>query len=192
MEAWLLWLLVAHPLLLVAGLFSLDGFGLPVVPELLTLLVFAPDPDLSWGLQILAIIVLVETAAAGLLYLLVRRLGLPPRLQRFMAAYAGMLLGQDERLLLLNRFVPVLPAAGAFIHAANWRPWRALGFVALGSVLKYGVLLAASALAFHWLSATEATWVSLGAAVSFVAASALIAVRRRKAQAATGPVAASA
>jgi len=66
-----------------------------------------------------------------------------------MAAYAADAARQDERLLLLNRFVPVLPAAGAFIFAAGWRPWRALGFVALGSVLKYGILLAASALAFH-------------------------------------------
>src|ERR1051326_4428952 len=105
-----------------------------------------PDPPLGGALQILAIIVTGETAAAGLLFLVVRQVGLPARLQRFMAAYAGMLLGQDERLLLLNRFVPVLPAAGAFIHAANWRPGRALAFVALGSTIKYGLLLAASAL----------------------------------------------
>jgi len=43
MEAWLLWLLVAHPLLLVAGLFSLDAFGLPRRPR-------APDaPGLRAG-----------------------------------------------------------------------------------------------------------------------------------------------
>src|ERR1051326_6034871 len=97
MEDELVWLLATQPLRLVAGRVSLDGMGLPVLPELMTLLVFAPDPHLGWGLQILAIIVTVETAAAGLLFLVVRQVGLPARLQRFMAAYAGMLLGQDER-----------------------------------------------------------------------------------------------
>jgi len=174
------WLLATHPLLLVAGLFGLDGMGLPVLPEVLTLLVFAPHPHLGWGVQILAVIVAVETAAAGLLYLLVRTTGLPGRLQRGMASYAGMLLGRDERLLLVNRFVPVLPAAGAFIHAAGWRPRRALLFVALGSALKYGLLLAGEALAFHWLSARDASILSLSAAVLFVVASAVVALRRKQ------------
>jgi hypothetical protein len=182
MEDELVWLLATHPLLAVAGLFSLDGMGLPVLPEVMTLLVFAPDPHLEWGLEILAIIVAVETLAAGLLFLVVRQVGLPPRLQRWMAGYTTMLLGRDERLLILNRFVPVLPAAGAFIHAAGWRPGRALLFVAIGSTLKYGLLLLASAVAFHWLSAREATWASVSAAVLFIVTSATLALRRRSIQ----------
>lgn len=180
MEDLLVWLLAAHPLLVIAGLFSLDGMGLPVLPEVVTLLIFAPEPTLDWGLQILAIIAVVETAAAGALFLVVRKVGLHPRLERAMSRYAAMLLGKDERLLLLNRFVPVLPAAGAFIHAANWRPMRSLAFIAIGSVLKYGLLLAGSALAFQWMDPTDATVLSVGAAAVFVGASWLVGRHQRR------------
>lgn len=177
-----MWLLATHPLLALAGLFGLDGLGLPLLPEVAALLVFGLHPMASWGVAMLAVIAAAETVAAALLCLVVRATGLPPRLQRFMAAYAGMLVGRDERLLLVNRFVPVLPAAGAFIHAANWRPGRSLAFIALGSVVKYGLLLGGSALAFRWLPSRDATFASLGAAAVFITVSGLLALRRRLAQ----------
>lgn len=183
LPGWLVVLAASHPFLLLAGLFSLDGMGIPVLPEVATLVVFAPDPTLGWGLQILAIIVAAETVATAVLYLLVRRIGLPARLERAMARYTGMLLGRDERLILLNRVMPVLPAVGAFMHAAQWRPMRSLAFVAVGSAAKYGALLAGSALAFQLMGAREATLLSVGCAVLFVGLSWLVAWRRRKAQA---------
>lgn len=172
----------ANPLLVLVAAFTLDSLGIPSVPEITTLLVFSVRPTLAWAATILAIVVAVEVVAGWLLYAAVRRFGLPPWLSRLMQRYSGALVVNDERLLLVNRIFPVLPFAAAFIHVGGWRVRRAFAFVALGSFVKYGVLLLFSGIAFAYLESWWARAVSLGGVVLFMAASWLVARRRPRAR----------
>lgn len=171
-------LMANYALSVVALVFLLDGLGLPLVPELAALAAFAKHPTLAWGLQILFIIVAMEVVAAVALYVLVDRLGVPLWLRRAMNGYAQGMLLHDERLLLLNRVIPVLPVAGAFIRVNEWRPRRSFAFIALGSLAKYGLVLAFSGAAFGYFTDRTAFLVSLGLAALFLAVSWTITIRR--------------
>jgi len=180
----MLWEVVqAHPDAAVAVVLLLDGLGIPLMPELSVLFAFSLRPTWAWGLGLVGLVAAVETLAAGLLYAFVAFVGLPGWLRRLMSGYTRLLLVNDERLLLLNRVVPVLPMAGAFVRVRNWRLGRSLGFIALGSALKYGLLLALASTAYAFFSSDAALAVSLGLATAFLATSWGLAFRARRRQA---------
>ena len=169
---------VAHPVAAISLVFLMDGLGVPLMPELAALFAFAQSPGLGWGALLVLVITLIEVAAAGILYGAVALFGVPGWLGRLMRGYAGNLLVRDERLLLLNRVVPVLPVAGAFVRVSGWRPARSFLFIAVGSVVKYGTLLSVSGLAYHYFSGPWPVVVSLSAAALFLAASSAWSLRR--------------
>ncbi|MEA3202612.1 MAG: hypothetical protein QOI63_278 [Thermoplasmata archaeon] len=169
---------VAHPVAALALVFLLDGLGLPLMPEVAALLAFAHDPTLAWGATLLGLIVAMEVVAAVVLYTLVDTLGAPRLVRRLMAGYTTAMLVRDERLLLLNRVVPVLPIAGAFIAVNQWRPLRSFAFIALGSAAKYSLVFALSSLAFAYFSGPWALAASLSLGGLFLAASWTLSLRR--------------
>lgn len=168
----------AHPLAMLVVVFLLDGLGIPLMPEIAMLLAFGTDPTWQWGLAIVALAVVLEVLATSLVWGLLGATGMPRRLQRVMDAYAGAMLVSDERLLLVNRFVPVLPVVGAFIRARSWRIGLSLAYVALGSAVKYGLLVTVAAAAYEYFSSAWAFGVSLGLAGTFIAVSWGFAMRR--------------
>jgi membrane protein DedA with SNARE-associated domain len=48
---------------------------------------------------------------------------------------------RDERVILMNRAVPVIPMVGAFIATLGWNYRRSMAYVAAGGLAKYAVLL---------------------------------------------------
>jgi len=173
------WTLVqAHPALAVALLFLLDGLGVPLMPEVGVLLAFKIDPTAGWGIALLGVVVAMELLASLLLYGMVRYIGLPGRMERFLAGYSRTLLVSDERLLLLNRVVPVLPMSGAFIHIRQWPPVRSFVYIAVGSFAKYGLLLLAAGSAYNYFQSGTAFAVGLVLAGGFLAVSWGFALRR--------------
>ncbi len=168
----------AHPLAAVAIVFLLDGLGVPLLPELAILGAFLQNPTLAWGAALVAIAAAVEVMTAGLLYYLTGMIRLPGWLRRLMDGYAGSLLVSDEKLVLVNRVVPVLPVVGAFIRVRGWRPGLAVFYVGLGSVAKYGALLLAATSAYKYFDSSTALAVSLSAAAAFLAASWGYSIRR--------------
>ncbi|HUR62264.1 MAG TPA: hypothetical protein VM286_07890 [Candidatus Thermoplasmatota archaeon] len=172
MEELAVWqVMVAHPVALLALVFLLDGLGLPLMPEVAALLAFAQHPTLAWGALLLAIIVAMEVGAALVLYGIVDTLGAPRFVRRLMAGYTTAMLLRDERLLLLNRVVPVLPVAGAFIAVNQWRPLRSFLFIAAGSLAKYALVFALSGLAYAYFKGPWAMVASLSLGGIFLAAS---------------------
>lgn len=167
-----LWVLVqAHPFAAVAVVFLLDGLGVPLLPELAVLGAFILEPSWERGAALLALAAIIEGAAAGFLHYLTGVLRLPRWLDRLMDGYSGSLLVNDERLILLNRIIPVLPAVGAFIRVRQWKPWKAILYVSLGSVAKYGIILLAAHAAYDYFDSSTALAVSLGLAGAFLAVS---------------------
>lgn len=179
MNPFLPWQLVqAHPAAAVAVVFLLDGLGVPLLPEVAVLLAFALHPTAGWGLALLGIVVAMEVLASALLYGIVRYVGIPARLSRLLSGYSRTLLVSDERLLLLNRVIPVLPMSGAFIHVRQWRPLRSFLYLAVGSFAKYGLLLLVAGSAYRYFESGAALTVGLGLAGLFLAASWTVSLRR--------------
>ncbi|HEX2066573.1 MAG TPA: hypothetical protein VHI93_07155 [Candidatus Thermoplasmatota archaeon] len=179
MEELAIWrIAVAHPVAVLAVIFVLDGLGLPLMPEVAALLAFAQDPSLLWGALLLALIVAMEVAAALFLYAAVATLGTPRPVRRLMGGYTAAMLVRDERLLLLNRVVPVLPFAGAFIAVNGWRPLRSLAYIALGSAGKYALVFLLSGLAYAYFAGPWALAASVGLGALFLAVSWSLSLRR--------------
>ena len=168
----------AHPAVAVALVFLLDGIGIPLMPEIAVLLAFSLHPTLGAGLGLLGIVVIMEVFASLLLYCMVRFIGMPSRIERLLAGYSKSLLLNDERLLLLNRVIPVLPMSGAFIHLRRWRLGRSFAFLALGSFAKYGLLLLVAGTARSYFQSGTALLVGFSLAGVFLAISWTVAIRR--------------
>jgi len=66
---------------------------------------------------------------------------MPRWLERAMKKWTGFLLVQDERVILMNRVVPVIPMVGAFIAALGWDYRWSMAYVAIGGLAKYAILL---------------------------------------------------
>ncbi|MCA1819039.1 MAG: hypothetical protein ABR562_01460 [Thermoplasmatota archaeon] len=171
-------LVQAHPAVAVALVFLLDGLGVPLMPEVAVLLAFNLRPTFGWGAWLLALVVVMEVSASLLLYGIVRYIGIPARLERLLAGYSKTLLVNDERLLLLNRVVPVLPMSGAFVHIRRWRLGRSFLFLGAGSLAKYGLLLMVAATAYAYFQSGTALAVGLSLAGLFLAVSWTVALRR--------------
>ncbi|MEA3143405.1 MAG: hypothetical protein QOG31_729 [Thermoplasmata archaeon] len=179
MEELAVWqVVVAHPIAALALVFLLDGLGLPLMPEVAALLAFTQHPTLAWGALLLGLVVAMEVAAALILYTIVQNTGVPRWVRRAMAGYTTAMLVRDERLLLLNRVVPVLPFAGAFIAVNQWRPLRSLAFIALGSAAKYALVFVLSGLAYAYFSGPWALAASLSLGGVFLAVSWSLSLRR--------------
>ena len=58
-----------------------------------------------------------------------------------MKKWTSFLLVQDERVILMNRAVPVIPMVGAFIATLGWDYRRSMAYVAIGGLAKYAILL---------------------------------------------------
>lgn len=75
------------------------------------------------------------------LYYVVKRVRVPPRVQRIVHKYTKFLVLGDEKLLLLNRVAPMIPFAGAFIAISEWDPKKCAAYIVTGCVVKYGIIL---------------------------------------------------
>src|SRR2546430_12978966 len=66
---------------------------------------------------------------------------MPRWLESGMRRWTEFLGVPDEGAILLNRIAPVVPFVGAFIATLRWNYRRSMGFVAVGWLGKYAVLL---------------------------------------------------
>jgi hypothetical protein len=141
-------------------IFFVDSVLFPMLPEAFVVYFynvlppfdtrFSDRTDLFLTAAVILLVVLAaELAANGLLFALMKwkMHRLPKRMTRAMNKWREFLLVKDERVVLLNRVVPVMPFTGAFIAVSPWQPRRAFGFLVLGGALKYGFLLLVVALA---------------------------------------------
>jgi len=162
-------------------IFFIDALFFPTLPELFFIIGFMYDPTLSFGLQLLGVAIIAEIIGIVLLYLIVERAHVPDRIRKIADKYIKFLVCSDERMLLVNRAAPVIPFAGAFISLVdNWRISKALFYVVIGCVLKYGIILLMSNFFFQYFESGDAQTYTIALIIAVIAVSMALAFRKKK------------
>src|SRR5436309_3034708 len=131
-------------------IFAVDAALFPALPEAWILITYTFRPEtmdaVGWAAVLLLVAVAGDLLGTTILYALVRRIlvrgrRMPRWLESGMRRWTEFLGVPDERAILLNRIAPVVPFVGAFIATLRWNYRRSMGFVAVGGLAKYAVLL---------------------------------------------------
>lgn len=159
-------------LLAITVIIWIDGTAFPTLPEMWMVLIFGVHAEsFGWG----ALLVVVATAASLTgnlaLYALVKKARLPRWVEKKMRQYTQFLVVKDERLLILNRFAPIVPYTGAFIAVCNWNLSKSVAYVFVSGLAKFAVIVVISWLSFDNLRQEIAPFVSLGVVAVLISAS---------------------
>jgi len=177
-------------LVILVIIFALDAALFPALPEVWIVVTYTYRPTemlgpVAWAGLLLAMAVAGDVLGTSLLYVAVRRWvvqrrRMPRWLERAMKKWTGFLLVQDERVILMNRVVPVIPMVGAFIAALGWDYRRSMAYVAIGGLAKYAILLyVVFAIGLAYDVAT-ARWITLALVVVVVGLSFVVSWLRRR------------
>ncbi len=175
---------------LLAFLFTvlcLDAMLVPTLPEFFVMAFFAANPTFEWGVTLLAVVTVAELSGNAIVFALVRRFGMPKFLKRKMEQWTGFLVVKDERIILVNRFAPILPFAGAFIAVMKWDVKRAFLYIFIGGGIQDALLIAFVGLFYIYYPPATARNVTLVFIVALVAISVIQGQRAKKKH--LGPVA---
>ncbi len=178
------------PVGLIAFLFTvlcIDAMLVPTLPELFVMGFYATNPSLEWGLTLLAVVVVAELSGNAMLFLLIRRFGLPRFLKKPMKKWMGFLVVKDERVILVNRVAPVLPFVGAFIATMKWDAKKSFTYIFVGGAIKYAVLIAFVGVFFAAFEASTARNATVSAILAIITMSFVQGYFARRRQ--LGPVA---
>ena len=180
-------------------IFVVDASVVPTLPEVFIVGfyylhgVFGLPPAL-WAVTLLGMALAGEATGNTLLYLvvqrgLVRRGRMPKRVERLMRRWTGFLILHDERIILLNRVIPVVPFVGAFIATLKWSYRKSLAYIVIGAAAKYSALLVLVGVVGMQYDPSLAGYVTLALVVGLVGLSALgsYLYRRRVKLPAKGP-----
>lgn len=157
-----------------------DSTLFPVLPELFAVLVFTNDPSPELAVMMLAAICLGELAGNTLLYSLVKWKRLPAIVEKAIRKWTDFLIFSDERIILMNRFAPVVPYTGAFIATCKWNYRKAMLYLVTGCVIKYSALFALVGLFNYQFDPATAQMFSLIAVVTVICLSLAASVVYRK------------
>jgi len=173
-------------LLAISIIIWIDGTAFPTLPEIWTVMIFGAHADsFGWGVELVVIATLAGLAGNLTLYSLVRIARLPNWIQKTMRRYTQFLIVKDERLLILNRFAPIIPYTGAFVAACGWNLKKSVTYLAVSGLAKTAVIVTISWLSFDNLREEVALYVSLGVVAVLLSASiitSLLYKRRAKAR----------
>lgn len=170
-------------LIAIAVIIWIDGTAFPTLPEAWIIFILGTNADsFWWGASIVLVASFASLAGNFTLYALVRTAKLPKRVQKAMKAYTNWLILKDERLLLLNRFAPLLPYTGAFIAACNWNLKKCTVYILVSAVAKFSMYVIIFWLSFETLRAEVAPWVSLAIVLIVVLASVIASITYKKRQ----------
>ena len=171
----------AGVVLLVFLAFLIDATVFPFLPEIFIILGFSYDPTPEFAVVLLLAAIVAECLGNTILYAVVEKYGLPKRLRSAMEKYVDFLIVSDERMMLVNRIAPMIPYSGAFISVIeSWTLRRALFYVVIGCILKYGLVLSMSAFFYSYFSSSTAQWLMIGLVLAILAVSFVTSYIRKK------------
>lgn len=171
----------AGVVLLVFLAFLIDATVFPFLPEIFIILGFSYDPTPGFAVILLLAAIVAECLGNTILYAVVEKYGLPKRLRNAMEKYVDFLIVSDERMMLVNRIAPMIPYSGAFISVIeSWTLRRALFYVVIGCILKYGLVLSMSAFFYSYFSSSTAQWLMIGLVLAILAVSFVASYIRKK------------
>jgi hypothetical protein len=155
--------------------FFIDAVLFPMLPEAFVVLFYQTLPTFDTGISrradlvitaatLLVVVLAAEVLANLFLYSLVKwkKERVPAKLTKAMNKWREFLVVSDERVVLLNRIVPIMPFTGAFIAVSPWDPKRAFSYLAIGGAVKYGAVIGVVALAGLVFDPRQTWWVSVG------------------------------
>ncbi|HEV8359570.1 MAG TPA: hypothetical protein VGR28_03840 [Candidatus Thermoplasmatota archaeon] len=161
--------------------FFIDAVLFPMLPEAFVVLFYNTIPTIDTRFSdrtdlivtaatVLVVVLAAELAANAFLYGLVKWKGhrMPRKMTRAMNKWREFLFVSDERIVLLNRLVPVMPFTGAFIAVSPWDARKAMGYLVLGGALKYGALIAIVGAAGLVFDPRQTWWISIGLVVGIL------------------------
>ena len=161
--------------------FLVDATVFPFLPEIFIIIGFAYEPTPGFAVILLLTAIIAECLGNTLLYCVVQRFGLPRKLKRVMNKYVSILIVSDERMMLLNRIAPMIPYSGAFISVIeSWKLSRALFYIVIGCILKYGLILSKSTFFYSYFTSDVAQYVMIGFVVLILAISLIASYIRKR------------
>jgi len=167
--------------LMVLCAFILDATVVPALPEIFIIVGFSYDPTPGFAVVLIVAAILGECIGNIILYTVVEKIGLPKKLKTVMNKYVGILFVSDERMMLVNRIAPVIPYSGAFISVIEtWTLRRALFYIALGCVLKYGLILSMSTFFYQYFTSDVAQTMMIVFVIAIIAISLIASYIRKK------------
>ena len=131
-------------LLSIFFIFAIDSTLFPMLPEFFLLVIYSTNPTFEWGLTLILISLLAVFFGNTSLYIIVKKFGMPSFIARLMKKYSGIMVAEDEKMLLINRIAPVLPYTGAFIAVNKWNYKKSILYILAGGLAKFSVLIALS------------------------------------------------
>lgn len=167
-------------LLFIFLLFYIDAIILPTLPELFTVIIFMAIPEPWFAASILAVIALAEFLGLTTLYLIVKNLRIPGKIEGAVHKYRDFLIVRDERMIIVNRFAPVLPFMGAFVAICGWSYRKSLLYTLASGVIKYGAILALSNLFYIYFSEGTAGTVTIIMVLVVLALSLIVSLYRKR------------
>jgi len=175
----------AGMLLALYTIFLIDSMIFPALPDFFLLVIYSTNPhDTTWGIMLLIIAVFASFSGNSILYFVVKKYSPPHFIKNLMVKYSNMLIIKDEKILLINRIAPVLPYTGAFIAVNNWDYRKAITYIVVGAVLKFGFLLLLSGIFYHLFEkgiAEKATFLLIAITISISVIASYIEKRRLRA-----------
>ncbi|MGD0817849.1 MAG: hypothetical protein ABR986_05545 [Methanomassiliicoccales archaeon] len=138
------------------------------------------QPTAMFAILILGTLAVAEILGISTLYYVAKKVKVPKRIQGAADKYCNMLLVKNEKIVLLNRVVPVLPFMGAFAAICNWNYRRVLAYTFIGAMLKYGAILAMSSLFFAYMSTGMAETVTIALVFGVIAISLVFSVMKHR------------
>lgn len=161
----------------------IDGTVFPTLPEVWLVFLYGVHPgSFTWGATLVVVTSCASLLGNMTLFSLVKLAKLPRRVQRAMRKYTDWLILKDERLLILNRFAPVLPYSGAFIAVCDWDLKKCIAYLFGSAVVKTSVYIIIFWMSYGALEDEVAPWVSLGIVAVVIAASVLSSFLYRRRQ----------
>lgn len=166
-------------LMIIFLFFYFDAILFPTLPEIFTLGMFTFEPSLAFAVEILITIIVAELLGLTTLYLIVKHLTIPKKIEQALEKYTRFLLVKDEKIILVNRIAPVLPFMGAFAAVCHWDFRKCVAYTLLGGVVKYSLILASSVVFFAYLKSGDAFLVSIILVMSIIVVSLVLSFTRR-------------
>lgn len=161
----------------------IDGTAFPTLPEAWMVFIFgAHAQSFAWGAVLVLVASLASLAGNFTLYGLVKLAKLPSWMQRGMKRYTNWLILKDERLLILNRFAPLIPYTGAFIAVCNWNPRKSAIYIFTSALVKFSAYIVIFWLSFENLKDEYAPWISLAVVATVITASIIASLVYRRRQ----------
>jgi len=168
-------------LLCIFLIFLIDAIAFPTLPELFFVIGFMYNPTLEFGFQLLMVAIVAEIIGISTLYWIVEHVRVPARIKNIAEKYVKFLIVSDERMLLVNRAAPMIPFAGAFISIIeDWRLSRAMVYIILGCVLKYGLIMLMSNFFFTYFNSGDAQTYTILFVIAVIVISLIFAYFKKK------------